>query len=97
MTEHVDAGWSVREFEGLDLGDARLNRRLLTLAEAFGAQPQAPINQASADWQDNGHPRIRQPLLSYPFDGLCSSNLLASIAPAHSNHAPKAAIVPEGA
>jgi hypothetical protein len=52
MTEHVDAGWSVREFDGIDLGDARLNRRLLTLAEAFGAHPQAPINQASADWQD---------------------------------------------
>ena len=27
MTDRVDAGWSVREFEGLDLGDARLNRR----------------------------------------------------------------------
>jgi hypothetical protein len=52
MTERVDAGWSVREFEGLDLGDVRLNRRLLTMAEAFGAHPQAPINQASADWQD---------------------------------------------
>lgn len=51
MTEHVDAGWSVREFDGIDLGDARLNRRLLTLAEAFGAHPQASINQASADWQ----------------------------------------------
>ena len=33
MTEHVDAGWSVREFHGLDLGDERLNRRLLVLAE----------------------------------------------------------------
>src|SRR5438128_2401102 len=52
MTERVDVGWSVREFAGLDLSDARLNRRLLTMAEAFGAQPQAPINQASADWQD---------------------------------------------
>jgi hypothetical protein len=51
MTEHVDAGWSVREFHGLDLGDERLNRRLLVLAESFGAQPNAPINQASADWQ----------------------------------------------
>ena len=49
MTERVDAGWSVREFHGLDLGDARLNRRLLIMAEAFGAQPAAPINQASAD------------------------------------------------
>jgi hypothetical protein len=52
MTEHVDAGWSVREFDGIDLGDVRLNRRLLTIAEAFGAHPQAPINQASADWHD---------------------------------------------
>jgi hypothetical protein len=52
MTQRVDAGWSVREFEGIDLGDVRLNRRLLTMAEAFGAHPQAPINQASADWQD---------------------------------------------
>ena len=51
MTERVDAGWSVREFHGLDLGDARLNRRLLIMAEAFRAQPAAPINQASADWQ----------------------------------------------
>jgi len=52
MTERADAGWSVREFHDIDLGDARLNRRLLSLAEAFGAHPQAPINQASADWQD---------------------------------------------
>ena len=52
MTDRVDTGWSVREFHGLDLGDERLNRRLLTLAEAFGTQPEAPINQASADWQD---------------------------------------------
>jgi hypothetical protein len=51
MTERVDAGWSVREFDGIDLGDARLNRRLLTITEAFGAHPQAPINQASDDWQ----------------------------------------------
>jgi len=50
MIERVDAGWSVREFHGLDLGDERLNRRLLTLAETFGAQPTAPINQASNDW-----------------------------------------------
>lgn len=52
MTTQVDAGWSVREFHELDLGDTRLNRRLLMLAEAFGAQPEAPINQASANWQD---------------------------------------------
>src|SRR5215207_8019172 len=52
MTDRVDVGWSVREFHGLELGDERLNQRLLSMAEAFGAQPEAPINQASADWQD---------------------------------------------
>jgi len=52
MIERVDAGWSDRELHGLDLGDERLRRRLLIMAEAFGAQPEAPINQASADWQD---------------------------------------------
>jgi Transposase DNA-binding len=31
--DQVAAGWSIREFAGLDLGDARLNRRLLTMAE----------------------------------------------------------------
>jgi len=49
--EHTDSGWSIREFDGVDLGDARLNQRLLSMAEAFGAQPQAPINQACSDWQ----------------------------------------------
>jgi len=49
--EHTDSGWSVREFNGVELGDARLNQRLLSMAEAFGAQPQAPINQACSDWQ----------------------------------------------
>src|SRR4029453_12774511 len=50
MIEQLDAGWSVREFHGVELGDARVDRRLLALAEAFGAQPTAPINQASDDW-----------------------------------------------
>ena len=47
----TDTDWSIHEFCGIDLGDTRLNRRLLTLAETFAAQPEAPINQASADWQ----------------------------------------------
>jgi hypothetical protein len=68
MTDQVDAGWSVREFHGLDLGDQRLNWRLLIMAEAFGAQPQAPINQASADWRATG--------LDYAFDpGLHTAGL----------------------
>lgn len=44
--DQVDAGWSVREFAGLDLGDARLNQRLLSIAEAFGAQnPQVGLHR----------------------------------------------------
>jgi transposase-like protein len=73
MTDQVDAGWSVREFHGLDLGDQRLNQRLLILAEAFGAQPQAPINQASADWQATkadyaffNNPRAQSPDILLP-------------------------------
>ena len=49
--ETLTACRSIREFHGLDLGDERLNQRLLVLAETFGAQPEAAINQASADWQ----------------------------------------------
>jgi hypothetical protein len=49
MTNPVDAGWSVREFRGLDLGDERLNRRLFIMAEAFGVQPEAPINRQTPE------------------------------------------------
>lgn len=38
--------WVAREFSGVDLGDERLNRRLLKTAEFKGNSPQAPINQA---------------------------------------------------
>lgn len=39
-------GWVRREFGGAKLGDRRLERRLLSLAEAFFAKPQANIPQA---------------------------------------------------
>lgn len=47
----VDAGWSKAEFSAIQLGDARLNKRLLHLAETLGARPAAPINQACGDWK----------------------------------------------
>src|SRR5438552_8913721 len=46
------ARWSEEEFEEINLGDERLNRRIIKLAEQLGAQPQAFINQASEDWAD---------------------------------------------
>jgi len=42
--------WCRDEFAGVALPDARLNRRCLELAGELAEQPQAPINQACADW-----------------------------------------------
>ena len=42
--------WCSTELQTLDLGDQRLNRRLVTTAGQLAAQPLAPINQACADW-----------------------------------------------
>lgn len=46
----IDANWSATEFAGVDLGDRRLDRRLLKICADIAAQPQAPIPQASEDW-----------------------------------------------
>ena len=42
--------WGEHEFGEVELGDKRLEQRLKRLANEFSQQPQAPINQASADW-----------------------------------------------
>lgn len=44
-----DAGWAKREFEGVALGDRRLERRLIRIAEELSKQPEYPINQACQD------------------------------------------------
>lgn len=44
------SSWTVAELQAVDLGDKRLNRRLQETAGQLAAQPQAPINQACADW-----------------------------------------------
>ena len=44
------ASWSRREFSGLDLGDTRLDERLLSLADVFAAHPASGINAACQDW-----------------------------------------------
>jgi len=48
-TVKVDSGWSLKEFQTLDLGDARIERRLRKVAEDLSRQPASPINQASTD------------------------------------------------
>jgi hypothetical protein len=44
--------WAATEFEGIDLGDARRNRRAIRLVESLSAKPTASIPQACGDWAD---------------------------------------------
>lgn len=46
----IEPNWSAREFAGIDLGDRRLNQRLVKVSVGFAAQPQAQIPQACEDW-----------------------------------------------
>lgn len=44
--------WAAAEFADLDLGDGRLNRRLIKLAESFARQPMASIPSACGGWAE---------------------------------------------
>lgn len=44
------AQWLREEFSGVDLGDKRLDRRLIKTAESLGKSPVSPINEACGDW-----------------------------------------------
>ncbi len=50
LTEPVDSGWAESELGGVELGDKRLRKRLLHVAEDLACQPEVPINHASKDW-----------------------------------------------
>ena len=45
-------GWASTEFETIDLGDARRNKRAIRLVEHLSAQPAASVPQACGDWAD---------------------------------------------
>ena len=45
-------GWAEVEFSNVDLGDKRLNRRLIKLSDSFSESPESPINQACGDWAE---------------------------------------------
>lgn len=45
-------GWASEELDTIDLGDARLNRRAVTLAEAFADSPTASIPRTCRDWAE---------------------------------------------
>jgi hypothetical protein len=44
--------WADDEFKEVDLGDKRLNSRLIKLCDSFSESPESPINQACADWAE---------------------------------------------
>jgi hypothetical protein len=44
--------WAAKEFEQVDLGDKRLDARLVKLCQSFSEAPESPINQACADWAE---------------------------------------------
>lgn len=44
--------WAMEEFAGVDLGDARLNQRLVKLATRFADKPTASIPGACGDWAE---------------------------------------------
>jgi hypothetical protein len=45
-------GWAANEFQGVELGDKRLNARLIKLCDTFSQAPESPINQACVDWAE---------------------------------------------
>ena len=45
-------GWAQHEFETIDLGDPRLNRRAVLLAERLGQKPGASIPGACENWAE---------------------------------------------
>ncbi len=45
-------GWGEEEFKTIDLGDERLNRRAVLLAERLGQKPSASIPGACASWAE---------------------------------------------
>jgi len=52
MSKESKASWAAEEFEEVDLGDKRLDARLVTLCDRFSDSPESPINQACADWAE---------------------------------------------
>ena len=42
--------WGCEEFSGIDLGDVRLNRRLMSVADALVSHPSSTINAVCEDW-----------------------------------------------
>jgi cytochrome c oxidase subunit IV len=46
------SGWAAEEFAEVNLGDKRLDTRLIKLCDRFSDAPECPINQACVDWAE---------------------------------------------
>jgi hypothetical protein len=47
-----NSSWAAKEFSCVDLGDKRLNERLIKLCDSLSESPESPINQACQDWSE---------------------------------------------
>lgn len=45
-------GWATEEFSEVQLGDKRLDTRLIKLFDTLSEAPESPINQACEDWSE---------------------------------------------
>ena len=52
MNPKNKSGWAAEEFEEVNLGDKRLDARLIKLCDRFSDSPESPINQACLDWAE---------------------------------------------
>jgi hypothetical protein len=48
----MNKSWANNEFLSVDLGDERLNKRLLIISERFAQSPLSPINNACDNWAE---------------------------------------------
>ncbi len=52
MTRGATNGWAAEEMGQTNLGDKRLNDRLVSICDRFSESPESPINQACKDWAE---------------------------------------------
>ena len=52
MSRQDETSWAAEEFDKVNLGDKRLDSRLIKLCDRFSDAPESPINQACLDWAE---------------------------------------------
>ncbi|OGV82611.1 MAG: hypothetical protein A2340_02900, partial [Lentisphaerae bacterium RIFOXYB12_FULL_60_10] len=52
MDEPRGMNWAAEEFKEVDLGDKRLDARLICLCDRFSDAPESPISQACSNWAE---------------------------------------------